>query len=55
MTKEQLIEVNRPGFYGGTSGRSVAEVAADLGVSDQTIYNWRNQERMARQAGFRWG
>ena len=25
-------------------GRSVATVAADLGVSDQTIYNWRNQE-----------
>jgi transposase-like protein len=26
------------------AGRSVAEVSADLGVSDQTIYNWRNQE-----------
>jgi transposase-like protein len=25
------------------SGRSVVEVAADLGVSDQTIYNWRKQ------------
>ena len=26
------------------AGRSVASVAADLGVSDQTIYNWRRQE-----------
>ncbi len=26
------------------AGRSVASVAADLGVSDQTIYNWRKQE-----------
>ena len=25
------------------SGRSVAEVAADLGASDQTVYNWWNQ------------
>jgi len=25
-------------------GRSVASVAADLGVSEQTIYNWRRQE-----------
>lgn len=26
------------------SGRTVAEVAAGLGVTEQTIYNWRNQE-----------
>ncbi len=26
------------------SGRSVASIAADLGVSDQTIYTWRKQE-----------
>ena len=25
------------------AGRTVAEVAADLGVTGQTIYNWRNQ------------
>ena len=25
------------------AGRSVAEVAEDLGVTGQTIYNWRNQ------------
>ncbi len=26
------------------AGRPVASVAADLGVSDQTIYTWRKQE-----------
>jgi transposase-like protein len=26
------------------TGRSVGEVAAALGVSDQTVYTWRNQE-----------
>jgi len=30
------------------SGRSVASVAADLGISDQTIYGWRQQERIDR-------
>ena len=25
------------------AGRTVADVAADLGVTGQTIYNWRNQ------------
>lgn len=26
------------------AGRSVASIAADLGLSGQTIYNWRRQE-----------
>ena len=26
------------------AGRSVASLSADLGVSDQTIYNWRRQD-----------
>jgi len=30
------------------SGRKVADVARDLGVTDQTIYNWRRQERIDR-------
>ena len=30
------------------SGRKVADVARDLGVSDQTIYNWRNQDLVDR-------
>ena len=25
------------------AGRTVADIAADLGVTGQTIYNWRNQ------------
>jgi transposase-like protein len=29
-------------------GRRVAEVAQDLGISDQTIYNWRRQDRIDR-------
>jgi transposase len=30
------------------SGRKVHEVARDLGISDQTIYVWRRQERVDR-------
>jgi transposase-like protein len=30
------------------AGRPVVEIAAQLGVSDQTIYNWRNQDRIDR-------
>ena len=29
-------------------GRSVATVAHDLDLSDQTIYNWRRQDRIDR-------
>ncbi len=28
------------------SGRKVVDVAQDLGISDQTLYNWRRQERI---------
>lgn len=30
------------------AGRKVADVARDLQVSDQTIYNWRRQDRIDR-------
>ena len=30
------------------AGRSVASLAEDLGVSDQTIYKWRRQDRIDR-------
>jgi putative transposase len=30
------------------AGRKVADVARDLGISDQTIYSWRRQERIDR-------
>ena len=29
-------------------GRSVASLSKDLGVSDQTIYNWRRQDQIDR-------
>ena len=30
------------------AGRPVTEIAQDLGISDQTIYNWRRQDRIDR-------
>jgi transposase-like protein len=30
------------------SGRKVADVARDLGISGQTMYNWRRQDRIDR-------
>jgi transposase-like protein len=30
------------------SGRKVADVARDLGISEQAIYGWRRQERIDR-------
>ncbi len=30
------------------AGRKIADVAADLGISDQTIYGWRRQDRVDR-------
>jgi len=30
------------------AGRKVAEVADDLGISDQTVYTWRRQDRIDR-------
>lgn len=30
------------------SGRKVVDVARDLGISDQTLYTWRRQERIDR-------
>lgn len=30
------------------AGRKIAEVAADLGISDQTIYTWRRQDLIDR-------
>jgi transposase-like protein len=28
------------------AGRPIAQIAADQGISDQTIYGWRKQERI---------
>jgi transposase-like protein len=30
------------------AGRSVADVAHDLGISEQSIYTWRRQDRIDR-------
>lgn len=30
------------------AGRPVAEIAAQLGVTAQTVYNWRNQDQIDR-------
>lgn len=30
------------------AGRKVVDVARDLGISDQTLYTWRRQERIDR-------
>ena len=30
------------------AGRTVAAISADLGVSGQTIYTWRNQDQVDR-------
>jgi transposase-like protein len=30
------------------AGKPVAEIAVQLGVSDQTFYNWPNQDRIDR-------
>jgi len=32
------------------AGRKVAEVAADLGISEQTIYTWRRHQGLLRRA-----
>lgn len=39
-TKEFKIEAVR---LAETSGKSITEIARDLGVSDSTIHNWRKQ------------
>jgi transposase-like protein len=30
------------------AGRRVGDIARDLGISDQTVYGWRHQERIDR-------
>ncbi len=31
-----------------TAGRRVEDIARDLGISDQTVYSWRRQDRVDR-------
>jgi transposase len=42
------VEIRRKVLALIEAGKPVAEIAVQLGVSDQTIYNWRNQDRIDR-------
>ena len=44
MPKRYPEELRRKVLDLVAAGRPVAQVAADLGISDQTIYVWRKQE-----------
>lgn len=48
MPRRYPVEFRRKVLDLIEAGRPVAEVAAQLGVSDQTIYNWRNQDHIDR-------
>ena len=41
MTRSRVLDLLE-------AGKSVASVAHDLDLSDQTIYNWRRQDRIDR-------
>ena len=48
MPRRYPVEFRRKVLDLIAAGRPVIEIAAQLGVSDQTIYNWRNQDRIDR-------
>ncbi|MFZ1490199.1 MAG: transposase [Ilumatobacteraceae bacterium] len=48
MPRRYPVEFRRKVLDLIEAGRPVAEIAAQLGVSDQTIYNWRKQDRIDR-------
>ena len=48
MPRRYPVEFRRKVLDLIEEGRSVAEVAALLEVSDQTIYNWRTQDQIDR-------
>ena len=48
MPRRYPVEFRRKVLDLIEAGRPVAEVAVQLGVSDQTIYNWRNQDQIDR-------
>ena len=48
MPRRYLAEFRRRVLDLVAAGRPVAEVAEQLGVSGQTIYNWRNQDLVDR-------
>ena len=48
MPRRYPVEFRRKVLDLVESGRPVAEVAAQLGVTAQSIYNWRNQDQVDR-------
>ncbi len=48
MPRRYPVEFRRKVLDLIDAGRPVAEVAAQLGVTAQTIYNWRNQDQVDR-------
>ncbi len=46
MPRRYPVEFRRKVLDLIEAGKPVAEIAVLLGVSDQTIYNWRNQDRI---------
>ena len=52
MPRRYPVEFRRKVLDLIEAGRPVVEIAAQLGVSDQTIYNWRKQDRIDRGLAF---
>ena len=48
MPRRYPVEFRRKVLDLIEAGRPVVEIAAELGVSDQTIYNWRRQDQIDR-------
>ena len=48
MPRRYPVEFRRKVLDLIEAGKPVAEIADQLGVSDQTIYNWRNQDQIDR-------
>ena len=48
MPRRYPVEFRRKVLDLIEAGRPIAEVAVQLGVSDQTIYNWRAQDQIDR-------
>lgn len=48
MPRRYPVEFRRKVLDLVEAGKPIAEIAAQLDVSDQTIYNWRKQDRIDR-------
>lgn len=48
MPRRYPVEFRRKVLDLIEAGRPVAEIAAQLGITAQTVYNWRNQDQIDR-------